>query len=1212
MDESLKALLETKDIWIPALTALFARFSATRPGHSIERTIKEKLKWLKAPESEKAFFEAFEEGLEKFSTKRGNSAEARAAVHILSASIRDETSALSLPNVLEQIYVGKADKELLLNVASRQAIELEDALVPSQKVATELGLLIEEFLHPAFLANKYFTQQVGFSELIAVVKEIHAELAVPGLDLEKLHREYLLKTAEKYDVIPMQGISPKIQNRTIGMRMEEIFIPLELMRDRTLASMSEYFTEFTVHPDIAFTDEAPRNIKFNTPLPSMGTASPALPWVTTNTFLQTESDVMKKGQIRILGTDVSPDFFKVAISQINKPPKSAKIEKLLDSPRVVVKGDPGSGKSTLARYIAWALTKGRTEVIGDRLSGRVPILIRAIDFGEALEQHKVESLEEYLTLEAGRFAPVIKQALLCSNALVLIDGLDEVGKPALRARVKERTDDFIADPVFTSNYIFITTRIVGYERSGLTGRFQHFTITDLDKEQIRKFILNWYAAIERETPGLINAESESAQLDSAINANESIRKMARNPLLLTIIALIKWQGRTLPEQRVLLYDAAAQTLIKSWPLTQRRVEFDELFIREWLAPIALHILSDRTGDLIDEFSLTTELSDVMQQLRSMTEIQARSDTRELLDNISEHSGFLLPRDTDKDGNNLYGFLHQTFAEYLAAYYLVGRWEDDDLDLAKYAHDPYWREVFFLMAGHLGTQRRAKAGKFVDAVRNLNSSAYENMVHRDLLLACQILADGTPAGPANIIESLLSALLQLWAQTDLAGLRIDIDRIFKKLRGTEYAEVLARLATSSQLAPRQIVMLAKAVGAELLGGALVNVLHGTEPALGLSAAELLFESQTRQSIDAALQLASSEDVKVKRQAVRLLINAEDTRGIPFLIDLLKNKKLDVWMGFNDFKLPNDPSIPDAVATLLTDDQFESQANAAALLTHWDDPRGIEASVSLMNSNNPTLPMSAFALINELERLDEETLHQLLGVTHPTVQLFVGMELVRRDDSSGINALLQSERQQEFHVVSLVSDALADSQLPEAIGTLKERMSNSSPIKRIHAARALGKSGDQSAVDVLATYLSSEDPRMRVAAVEGLIGHSKLPLLENIHWILGSTAENDVGTQVKAVTALGRIKDPGALKSLIGLLDDKRPEVQHAAAEILVSRDESEAIQAMTDHIPIFTQELGTLLGPTPPTSLGSHALASFAYEFVKRHLTPSGELGSTST
>ena len=107
MDPAFKLLLDTKVLWLPALTGLLARLSATRPGLAIERTLKEKLKWLKDPQSEKAFFEAFENGVEKYSRKQGRSATARSAARILTHCVKDDASRVDLADVLEQIFADR-------------------------------------------------------------------------------------------------------------------------------------------------------------------------------------------------------------------------------------------------------------------------------------------------------------------------------------------------------------------------------------------------------------------------------------------------------------------------------------------------------------------------------------------------------------------------------------------------------------------------------------------------------------------------------------------------------------------------------------------------------------------------------------------------------------------------------------------------------------------------------------------------------------------------------------------------------------------------------------------------------------------------------------------------------------------------------------------------------------------------------------------------
>ena len=49
MNEHFQALLETKDLWLPALTWLLGQLSATGNGIKIEEGIKGRLTWLKAP-----------------------------------------------------------------------------------------------------------------------------------------------------------------------------------------------------------------------------------------------------------------------------------------------------------------------------------------------------------------------------------------------------------------------------------------------------------------------------------------------------------------------------------------------------------------------------------------------------------------------------------------------------------------------------------------------------------------------------------------------------------------------------------------------------------------------------------------------------------------------------------------------------------------------------------------------------------------------------------------------------------------------------------------------------------------------------------------------------------------------------------------------------------------------------------------------------------
>ena len=64
------------------------------------------------------------------------------------------------------------------------------------------------------------------------------------------------------------------------------------------------------------------------------------------------------------------------------------------------------------------------------------------------------------------------------------------------------------------------------------------------------------------------AAQEQHDLLQAIFSRPSVERLAANPLLLTILALIKHTGVVLPEQRVKLYELYLQTLIESWNLAR--------------------------------------------------------------------------------------------------------------------------------------------------------------------------------------------------------------------------------------------------------------------------------------------------------------------------------------------------------------------------------------------------------------------------------------------------------------------------------------------------------------------------------------------------------------------------------------------------------------------------------------------------------------------
>lgn len=85
-------------------------------------------------------------------------------------------------------------------------------------------------------------------------------------------------------------------------------------------------------------------------------------------------------------------------------------------------------------------------------------------------------------------------------------------------------------------------------------------------------------------------------------------RLASNPLLTTIIALIHYKGKKLPNKRIELYDISTETFLEHWVnlrmqmrLTEDSQLKDKNEIIEIMAPIAFEIHENKSNGLIEEY-----------------------------------------------------------------------------------------------------------------------------------------------------------------------------------------------------------------------------------------------------------------------------------------------------------------------------------------------------------------------------------------------------------------------------------------------------------------------------------------------------------------------------------------------------------------------------------------------------------------------------------
>ena len=71
--------------------------------------------------------------------------------------------------------------------------------------------------------------------------------------------------------------------------------------------------------------------------------------------------------------------------------------------------------------------------------------------------------------------------------------------------------------------------------------FRHFILQDLDSEQIEDFIYRWHDLTFKDEADKVRKRD---RLQAAIRYLQTIRELAGNPLLLTMMAILNRQSRT--------------------------------------------------------------------------------------------------------------------------------------------------------------------------------------------------------------------------------------------------------------------------------------------------------------------------------------------------------------------------------------------------------------------------------------------------------------------------------------------------------------------------------------------------------------------------------------------------------------------------------------------------------------------------------------------
>ncbi|MGB7891254.1 MAG: HEAT repeat domain-containing protein, partial [Microcoleus sp.] len=375
-------------------------------------------------------------------------------------------------------------------------------------------------------------------------------------------------------------------------------------------------------------------------------------------------------------------------------------------PYIVILGDPGSGKSTLLQCLAlnWARSP-----LNSVTSQPIPLLIELRTYIRSGESGHCKNFLEFFHQSPGSICHLnqhqLQEKLKAGDAVVMFDGLDEIFDSG------KREDVITAIHRFTNEYprvrVIVTSRIIGYKPQRLQdAEFHHFILQDLNAEQIQDFVRRWH---ELTFTNAMEKARIRDRMERALAYSSTIRDLAGNPLLLTIMAILN-RGQELPRDRAELYNQASRVLLYQWDVERSLVEdsrldpktIDAKDKQAMLRRVAYKMQAAPEG-LAGNIISAEDLENTLTAYLKNKDFDGPKERARLIISQLRTRNFILCY----LGADTYGFVHRTFLEYFCASEVVERLyktpeilrEELKTEVfGKHWDDESWQEVLCLIAG----------------------------------------------------------------------------------------------------------------------------------------------------------------------------------------------------------------------------------------------------------------------------------------------------------------------------------------------------------------------------------------------------------------------------------------------------------------------------------------------------------------------------------
>lgn len=437
---------------------------------------------------------------------------------------------------------------------------------------------------------------------------------------------------------------------------------------------------------------------------------------------------------------------------------------------VVVVGDPGSGKTCFVKHEILAYCSPPPEQ-GSWYSQHLPIYVSLAEAARLLNaETDILDICEIVSSRRGiaLSRKVIENALSEGRAAFFFDGLDEVGYIDKRISLVSEISGLLKKFAPSGNRFVLASRPAATQPVDIPEALTYLQLKGLTESEIR--VLAGRVLTVRlgndEDKELSSEETELIErlLDDTRN-RPGIARLARNPLLLTLLVLIYANTGALSSRRHLIYTQAIKTLVGVRGRQTREQQISEADLRTRLGALALGIFNREIAEIPKRSEVLKTLTPLMANGSPPSE--AISTVNAFIQEVAEATGLLAIHPAENlFAEDLITFMHYSFLEYYAAAGLLGR--DYSTILPRLSGNPRWKDVTTLLFGILSEQSDVTPL----LIRILSDGALsEGISNYRLLLAleCASECDVPPEASQDLLANAVYATLSKGAgrySTDL--------------------------------------------------------------------------------------------------------------------------------------------------------------------------------------------------------------------------------------------------------------------------------------------------------------------------------------------------------------------------------------------------------------------------------------------------------------